>query len=280
MYEAEISRRNPTAFLLLIDQSGSMAQRFGMDVSTTKAQFVADVVNRWLQGLVLKSAKGRDIRDYFHVGVLAFGGEVRWALAAGASGGLLPISQIATNPIRIENRQQKVDDGAGGIIERTVKFPIWVEPRASGNTPMRAALTLARDVMAPWVAEHRGSFPPAVLTVTDGEFTDGDPLPLASEIRNLATDDGRVLLLNCHISGGGGRPILYPSSDTDLPDRFARLLFQMSSELPAALRGVARDFGYELSEGARGYAYQADAAAFVQFLEIGTRSGRSLVRQE
>jgi hypothetical protein len=41
MYTAEISRNNPTAFLFIIDQSGSMDER--MATEQTKAQFVADV---------------------------------------------------------------------------------------------------------------------------------------------------------------------------------------------------------------------------------------------
>jgi len=116
-----------------------------------------------------------------------------------------------------------------------------------------------------------------VLSVTDGEFTDGDPSSLAAEIRSLATEDGHVMVFNCHISGLSGSPILYPSSPGGLPDRYARLLFAMSSELPAILRRVAQEFGHNLEDGARGYAYQADAATFVQFLEIGTRSSQSLV---
>jgi hypothetical protein len=281
MYEAEISRRTPTAFLLLVDQSGSMAGPFGMDGSLQKAQFVADVVNRWLQGLVLKSAKGEEIRDYFHVGVIGFGATVRWALAAEGETGLLPISVIGASPIRVEDRRQKVDDGAGGIIERTVKFPVWVEATASGSTPMRAAFRLAKTTLEPWVAAHPASFPPTVLVITDGEYTDGDPSQVAAEIRALATEDGNVLVFNCHISSLGGQPLLYPTA-ADLPnDPYARVLFDMSSELPDVVRRAAPDFGLPVpSPGARGYAYQADAATFVHFLEIGTRASRALTIRE
>lgn len=277
MYEAEISRRNPTAFLLLVDQSGSMAEPFGMDTSKSKAAFVADVVNRWLQGLVLRCAKGEEIRDYFDVGVIAFGGDVRWALSTGHGDGLMPISAIGAAPLRIEDRLQKIDDGAGGLVERKVKFPVWVEAVSAGNTPMCRALAMARAVIEPWVASHQSSFPPTILIITDGEFTDGDPSSLAAALRSLRTDDGNVLLFNCHISGLGGRPILYPDSAEGLPDAFARLLFNMSSELPDVIMDAARDYGYSLRPGARGYAYQADSARFVEFLEIGTRTSRTLV---
>ena len=43
-YQAEISRDNPTCFLFVIDQSGSMDEK--TETGTSKAQFVADVLNK------------------------------------------------------------------------------------------------------------------------------------------------------------------------------------------------------------------------------------------
>ena len=48
-YTAEISRSQPTAFLFLVDQSGSMDDK--MASGRSKAQFVADVLNRTLMEL-------------------------------------------------------------------------------------------------------------------------------------------------------------------------------------------------------------------------------------
>ena len=50
-YSAEISRGNPTCFLFLIDQSGSMEDTFGGEYSgstkaDTKADAVANAINR------------------------------------------------------------------------------------------------------------------------------------------------------------------------------------------------------------------------------------------
>jgi hypothetical protein len=59
-YSAEISRANPSCFLFLIDQSGSMADPFGVGESNRrKADGVADAINRLLQNLVIKCAKKR-----------------------------------------------------------------------------------------------------------------------------------------------------------------------------------------------------------------------------
>jgi hypothetical protein len=268
-YTAEVSRRSPTAFVVLVDQSGSMNEPFGMDSRVTKANFVSDVVNKWIDNLVIRASKNQKVRDYFEVAVLGYGGDVASALPGNS--GLQPISAIADNPLRVEDRRMKVDDGAGGVIETPVKFRVWVDPRAEGQTPMCEALRAAADVLQPWLAENATSYPPTVINITDGQPSDGDPRNAATAVRRLGTSDGQVLLLNCHISGWGGSPLLYPSSVAGLPDSFAQGMFDISSELPDNLFDAAVSEGFPLSSGARGFGYQADTAALVKFIEIGTR---------
>ena len=64
-YSAEISRVNPSCFLFLIDQSGSMSDPFGGQAGRKKAEGVADAINRLLQNLVIKCAKSEGVRDYY-----------------------------------------------------------------------------------------------------------------------------------------------------------------------------------------------------------------------
>src|SRR5436309_12616751 len=99
--------------VFLIDQSSSIAEPFGAQPDKPKSQGVADGINRLLQNLVLKCAKADGVRDYFHVGVIGYGGRVAWALGGELAGHkLLPLSAIANHPLRVEQRTRKVDDGA------------------------------------------------------------------------------------------------------------------------------------------------------------------------
>src|SRR3954469_2433667 len=151
-YSAEISRTNPTCFLFLVDQSSSMLEPFGGQSDKKKSEGVADAINRLLQNLCLKCAKSDGIRDYFHVGVIGYGGRVGLALGGKlASDPLVPISLVANNPLRVEQRTRKVDDGAGGLIDQSFKFPVWVEPMANGKTPMCKALTLAAQFLKEYI---------------------------------------------------------------------------------------------------------------------------------
>ncbi len=62
-YTAEISRGNPTAFLFLIDQSGSMEDK--MSSGRSKAQQLADVLNRTLANLIIRCTKSEGTRKLF-----------------------------------------------------------------------------------------------------------------------------------------------------------------------------------------------------------------------
>lgn len=272
-YSAEISRNNPSCFLFLVDRSGSMVDPFGGDDSRRrKADQVSDVLNRLLQNLIIKCAKQEGVRDYYHIGVIGYGAKVGPAFAGPLAGKeLVPIGEVANNPARIETRGKKVDDGAGGLVDQSVRFPIWFDPVASGGTPMCQALTQAHSIMQQWISQYAHSFPPIVINITDGEATDGDPIAPAQSLTELATSDGNALLFNIHISSQKAAPIVFPASEAALPDDHARLLFSMSSPLPEFLRTFVQQEGIDASENTRGFAFQADLVTLIKFLDIGTR---------
>ena len=273
VYSAEISRANPSCFLFLIDQSGSMADSFGAGESNRrKADGVADAINRLLQNLVIKCAKEEGVRDYYHVGVIGYGTHVGPSFTGSLAGReLVPISEIANTPARVDERIRKTDDGAGGLIDQTIRFPVWFDPVASGGTPMCQAMAQASSILQRWLSQYPDCFPPIVINITDGEATDGDPSGAADTIRKLKNNDGELLLFNLHLSSQRAAPIEFPDSEVGLPDQFAQLLFRMSSPLPAYMRSIAQQEGYRASEGTRGFVFNADIVAVVRFLDIGTR---------
>jgi len=269
-YEAEVSRSNPSAFLFLIDMSGSMTDPYGS--GKRKADGVADAINKLLTNLSIKCTKSEGVRDYYDVGVISYGRQVEPALVGELSGqALASISAVANHPARIEERLKKEEDGAGGIAEIKVKFPVWFDAKAAGATPMCEAFKLAHGTLQPWVAEHAYSFPPIVINITDGESTDGDPSTDAESLRALETQDGKALLFNCHISGAQGESVLFADAAEGLPDQFAKLLFNMSSVLPDSIREGAQREGFQVSENTRGFAFNADLVELIRFLDIGTR---------
>jgi hypothetical protein len=134
-FTAEISRSNPTCFIFLLDQSGSMSEGFG-EGGIRKADFVADVVNRTLHDLVIRCTRMEEIRSYYHISIIGYGASVGPAFSGSLSGRThVPVGEVADLPARLENRTKKVPDGAGGLVEQQVRFPVWMDPYVERRNP-------------------------------------------------------------------------------------------------------------------------------------------------
>ncbi len=271
-YIAEVSRRNPTCFVFLVDQSGSMAEPLAGAPGKTKAQGVADTINSLLYNLVIKTTTGTGLYNRYYVGVIGYGATTGPALPAALAGRtLIPIGDLANNPMRLDESRQLVPGQNGGTVERVVKRPIWVEPTAGGKTPMCRALGLAAEAVNGFLSLYPGCLPPTVFNITDGTASDGDPRGAATTLRGLASSDGNVLLFNIHLSAVAGQPVVYPARLPMPCSANTALLFEMSSPLPPPILATARN-ELPLDDGARGFAFNADLASFVRFLDIGTRA--------
>lgn len=273
-YEQQISRNSPTAFLFLVDQSGSMSDK--MSSGKSKAEFVSDVLNNTIKSLILKCSKSDGVRDYFEIGVIGYGHNfVGNSLSPDLQDKLIqPISRIEQAPLRVEERKKRMDDGAGGLVEVDVKFPVWFEPKANGGTPMNKALTMAAEELVAWCENHKDSYPPTVLHITDGESTDGNPEQVAELLKQINTDDGNVLVFNLHVSTLEDKSISFPSSDSGLPDAYSQMLFRMSSVFPEYVMQFAKEKHYDVDNESRGFIFNAEAADIVDFFDIGTRASQ------
>jgi len=270
-YQAEISRASPTAILMVVDQSTSMSQR--LNGGQSKAAFLADVLNKTLYTIIASCSKADGVRDYFHVGVIAYSGEDARNGFQGALGEepLHVVSRLAETPLRVETRTKKVAGPNGDVAEQSVRFPIWFEPHSRGKTAMCAGFDAAIDILQQWCAAHPSAFPPTVLHVTDGHPSDGNPEPMADRLKSLATRDGACLLFNLHVDTGDGEPLIFPNDERVIKDRFGKALFRMSSLLPPHAVEAAARKGYDVRPGARGFVYNAGIEAIADFFDIGTR---------
>jgi hypothetical protein len=276
-YNQEISRANPGYLVILIDQSFSMCYPYGS--AGTKAKECATAVNRVLRETVLACTDGEDIKNSCDISVLGYG-KVNNAAANAFSGNLaskpvVSVKELTENCLRVENIKRKVSDGAGGLVEIDDQFPIWIEPAAVGETPMTEAFSMASELVSNWIEEHKSSFPPVVINITDGEANSlASAKAAAEQLSHLETEDGKTLLLNAHISGGSELEVILPSSSEQLPkgDNYAQFLFDISSELPPPMLERAAASGLTPAAYSKGFVYKAKLETMIQLLEIGTKA--------
>ena len=272
---SDITRYTPSCFCFILDQSSSMAEPFGErdgEAPVTKAEAVALALNNLLRNLILSCSKSDGIRDYFEVAVIGYGAEVGSAWQGALRGReLVPISQVAEQVLRLEERPVSLGDGT----TETIQAPVWITPQAHGSTTMCTALHLAHDILAFWTAKNPSSHPPVIVHITDGEATDGDPAPYLEALANTGTGNGRSTLFNVHLSSRrSAQPLSFPDQSAPLHDPYAKLLFDKASYLTPYMRTVAWENGLPLTEQARAFVLNADPSLLVLALEIGTRPGR------
>jgi hypothetical protein len=276
-YTAEISRRNPSCLLFLVDRSASMEDPFG-DGLKRKCDGVAESLNRMLYELAIKCAKEEGIRNYYDVGVIGYGATVESAFNGELAGrSLLPIADVANHPARLEERAKPSSGNAAPPARKTIRVPVWFDPVAIGGTPMTQAFGLAASVLRGWLDAHPDAYPPTVVHITDGESTDGDPTGAMQAITKMYTTDGNVVLFNVHISGDPrAKPQKFPSSADGLPNAYARMLYGNASFLTPFMTATARQLGLTVDDDARAFVLNADLALLTAALDIGTRAANPL----
>jgi len=265
-YTAEINRRHPACFVFLIDQSASMEDELaGGERGQSKADGVAGQINRLLAELIAQNSLDAEVLDRVYVSVIGYGARVGSAFRGSLAGkDLLPISEVAANYLSLGGEE----------------LPIWFEAIANGGTPMGSAIGRAIEVVTRWLSDHGGTmdFPPIVMNITDGEADPADqPDAPARRLTDLTSGNGRVLLFNLHLSEDAGSPVMFPDSDAGLDARFARQLYALSSVLPLPMRRLAANEGFnEITDRSRGFVYNADMTALINFIDIGTRPNPGL----
>jgi serine/threonine protein kinase len=285
MYFQSPSRANPACIIYLVEQSSSM--RAGLAGSQRLiSDALAHSINRALDDLITVCEKGEEKpRNCFDVGVIGYTTDgcdppnpVVGPVLAGANGtlsgrDLVTMSDLFDDPLAIDERQRMMDDGAGGLIQTSFKYPVWyrapVAATACGS-PTCAAFEYVRQVALDWCARHPSSFPPIVVHFTTGACTDGDPTPFAGKLKSIGTDDGNLLLFNCQFSSVVADGIILPNTERALPDEIAKRLFRISSDLPENLCEVAESQGMKCLPGARGMVFNADPSWIPRLLQMGT----------
>ena len=282
MYSQSITRAHRSAFVLLIDGSGSMTEeiRFQSE-SLSKAAAVARIANELIYELIERARRSEGVRNYYDIAILNYSGDNQvCSLLDDGEPKLTTITELADRPVATVRTVEAFRRPDGSTQLHAIDTPQWVEPHASGNTPMLKALRVARDLLTEWCADptNAHSFPPIVFNITDGEASDGSNEELreaARQIQSLGTADGSALLFNIHIaSDERERTLFCPSEQEALhPNRYAQLLYDASSEMPTCFNEAIRSIkGAAAMPPFRGMSFNASALEVLAMLNIGSIS--------
>ncbi len=282
MYSKSITRKNRALFVITIDQSSSMADLLTVGLRTnTKAEMVTEVANDLISELLERSRRSEGVRDYYDIAVIGYSGEGVQTLLS--EDNYLSISELSKRPPAQHRvrREYQLSSGERRLLSHLVRS--WIEPKATGSTPMYEALLLVHEIVKEWCSkeENWDSFPPIIFNITDGESTDcgyDDIYEICSKIKTLATNDGAALLFNTHIaSTPSACSLLFPSLDqiTQLSDspRSALSLYRAASDLPPIFREAFCDIReFREQNDFKALCFNCSISELVTILNIGSIS--------
>ena len=268
-------KNHPIIFVLLIDQSKSMSDHIQSNPKAPKkSEFIAEAVNKIFQALLVSASEDFGFRRYYQIGVIGYGSEVTKPLADLFPGqDLVWIDDLAANPLRIETREKKESDGAGGILTIEITFPVWIEPVANGISSMRAAFRHALDILENHLNQHPNPIPPTIINFTDGMANDGYLTEIKEDIDKFLAIHANANFFTMNVSSNPfAKSVKYPQTDTALTDRFAIDLFKMSTKIPSTMFCHWHSFHSCIKEGARGFVYNADIEELIALFDLHSES--------
>ena len=295
-YRKSWNRQHRGLLIFLLDQSGSMQQPIHIGNNTyTNGEMATTTLNDLIVSVInntpIDSQTGR-LKDYCDLLVLGYGNEIIPLLDNGY-GAPVSIKELADNP---RGHRAVLVERYDRVLKKKVPVkemqPYWITYTPStSKTEMAKALQKSYRVIQDWLGadpRRRQSFPPIVINITDGEHNgEGDPIVMAKQIRQLATDDGHVLLFSCHLTSRSSDRLVFPKDASIIRQHitsseeqtWAINLFEMSSEIPSSMAKRAREsFNAGLADGTRGFIYNANPADLIDFLSWGTRPSQNFER--
>lgn len=272
-YEMQWSSATPGLLIILLDQSGSMTNKY--DDNMTKSEFASKAVNRVINTLIQRNFDGESPKNRAFISVIGYDNAVH-ELCSGY------LKDLDAKPLRIEEVMKKQSDGAGGVVEIPYKMPVWVEPiTKDGYTNMKGALEMAKAIVERWMVDKPGHPAPVVINISDGApYYDGktteacmdETTQIAKQLMDLKCEDGNVLLFNALIKKAGAN-IVFPSDVAEGSSDEARFVFNISSEVPQAYAAAAAKNELPLKEGSRGCIFEADGVQLVSLIDFGSSKG-------
>lgn len=271
-YNARVTSKFPTAFVFLLDQSGSMSNTIDMaGEEVAKSEYLSYIINQLLNNIIAECTREPNLpaKPYFDICIIGYGGDddntAKYAWQDDLEG-----KDFVQIPDLINNYVDKIG------VEK-----IWITAAAESQTPMKAALDLCHQTLVQWLSKHDPiyTFPPIVFNITDGEATDATEIELieaANKIKSLKTADGNVILFNIHLGDIGNESISFPCNKSQLyDDDYAKTLFDMSSPMPQRVeRDIANWVKHDRTTAYMAMSYNAHPDSILRILNIGTSISR------
>ncbi len=228
--KAVISPASPGCLVFVLDRS--VADPFAADLGNACGKLhslLGDMVAE-----VAKQGKGSVDVAVVSYGDSAGDTEVRTTLEGGLSGRVFARdSELMSGAVRIDEFEEQMSDGVGGLIAVPRKRPVLVEVEPTMATSARPAFRAVAEILRVWIQDHpSATLNPVIVHLTRGAGDTADFAAAIGELAGIATASGAPAVLYHAVATESPHPsVVFPGSDETLATDSLRALWAGTAEL-------------------------------------------------
>jgi hypothetical protein len=147
----------------------------------------------------------------------------------------VPQTELAAGAIRVEEFEEEMSNGVGGLIQVKRKKTIFFEQEPTAAAPATEAFAAVAKLVGEWCEEHpTACLPPVVLHLTRGQADTAEIEQAAVPLRAVTSSVGPAVLYHLVATEAPHSSLAYP----DAPDELATPALQKLWELTSPLLGA------------------------------------------
>ena len=157
--------------------------------------------------------------------------EVRTSLEGNLSGKtIVRDSELSEGALRVDEFEQQVPNGLGGLMTIPVRKPIFIELEPTSAASPVPAFAAVGQVLSEWCGQHPQScVPPIVLHLTRGQFEGAELDAAIGSLKAIESAVGPVSLCHLVVTETPHRSVVYAEQASELESAELQKLFELSS---------------------------------------------------
>jgi hypothetical protein len=153
---------------------------------------------------------------------------------------IVPHAALQTGALRVEEFQEEISNGLGGLITVTRRKPIFVELEPTGGASPVEAFAAAARIATDWCQQHPNAcLPPIVLHLTRGQVEQDAVEQAAGQLKNVASAAGPAAFYHLVVTETPHPSVAYPKAADELDAPGLKSLWQLTSPLLGCQRLAA-----------------------------------------
>jgi hypothetical protein len=174
-------------------------------------------------------------------------------------------TDLLTGALRVEEFEEQVSNGIGGLVSVTRKKPIYYDVEPAAAAMPTEAFATARRIANDWCDQHPlACLPPIALHLTRGQFNGADVDEALGQF-HASSADRPSLIYHLIVTEQPRKSIAYPETDSDIDGDSLRRLWQQTSPLLGREQILAKRPG--LGSNARGFVINGKFDLFVESIK-------------